>query len=273
MKYLTLFFILCSLSCNRQNPENTTNTLPEDNTEKYELVWSDEFEQLSTPDPEKWNYQTGDGCPEVCGWGNNELQWYTSDKRNVRIEDGKLIIEAHLDNGQYTSARITTKTKGEWDSGRVVVRAALPTGKGTWPAIWMLPGVEKLNWPEDGEIDIMEHVGYNTGTVYGTIHTEKFNHLIGTQKIDSIQVDDVSSFHDYTLEWDKESMTWKVDDETYHVIQRNGEKKDGWPFDNPFYLILNVAVGGNWGGKYGVDTGAFPQQMQVDYVRVYSNNQ
>lgn len=238
-------------------------------TETERLVWSDEFDYTGAPDPDRWNYQLGDGCPDVCGWGNNELQIYTREPENVRVEDGRLVIEAHKTSGGFTSARLTTKGHGEWQKGRIVVRAALPEARGTWPAIWMLPAVEKLNWPEDGEIDIMEHVGYNAGMVYGTIHTEKFNHTIGTQKIDSIAVSDVSEFHDYVLEWDENQLTWKVDDQIYHMLDRNGETKPGWPFDQPFYLILNVAVGGNWGGKYGVDATEFPQQMLVDYVRVY----
>jgi len=262
MKYLIFLVALSGMACS--TPADTASTEMD-----YQLVWSDEFNDGVTPDQEKWNYQLGDGCPQVCGWGNNELQLYTSEKKNVRQENGHLIIEAVNESGTYTSARLTTQGKGEWKQGRIVVRASLPTARGTWPAIWMLPAVDKLNWPEDGEIDIMEHVGYNNGTVYGTIHTEKYNHLIGTQKIDSLTLNNVTEFHEYILEWDAETLVWKVDNDTYHVLQRNGEGKPGWPFDQPFYLILNIAVGGNWGGKYGVDATAFPQQMKVDYVRVY----
>lgn len=233
-------------------------------------IWSDEFEYSGAPDPEKWSYDMGDGCPRVCGWGNNEKQIYTADRENVRVENGTLIIEAHKEDDAYSSARLVTKNKGDWNTGVIKVRAKLPQALGTWPAIWMLPTLEKSQWPKDGEIDIMEHVGFNHGMVYGTIHTEKFNHTKGTQKIDSIKVSEVSdSFHEYTLEWTDEEMIWKVDDTVYNRIKRNGEDYGGWPFDNPFHLILNVAVGGNWGGKHGIDSAAFPQQMVVDYVRVY----
>ena len=115
----------------------------------------------------------------------------------------------------------------------------------------------------------MEHVGFKEGTIFGTIHTEKFNHVIGTQKIDSISVNDVTQFHDYILEWENDQLTWIVDEEPYHVLNRNGEDKGGWPFDQPFYLILNLAVGGNWGGQYGVDSTAFPQKMEIEFVRIY----
>ncbi len=259
MRFGFVFIALAAIACQA----------PVDNDKEYTLVWSDEFEGTGLPDEDKWNFQLGNGCPDLCGWGNNEQQVYTNDTRNVRLEEGKLIIEAHKTDSIFSSARITTQSKGEWQTGKIVVRASLPASRGTWPAIWMLPAVERLNWPEDGEIDIMEHVGWNPGAIYGTIHTEKFNHTIGTQKIDSIKVNDVSEFHDYILEWSKDTLVWKVDEEIYHVLPRAGESKAGWPFDQPFYLIMNIAIGGNWGGKLGIDRTAFPQRMEVEFVRVY----
>ena len=240
----------------------------------YTLVWSDEFNTASFPDADKWNVITGNGCPERCGFGNNELQYYTNHKDNVRIENGNLIIEARQDTigtNYYTSAKLTSKFKGDWQYGKITVRAKLPKGVGTWPAIWMLPSLKrKMDWPSDGEIDIMEHVGYHEGWILGTIHTEKYNHLLGTQKSDSIYVADATdAFHDYTLEWDKDRLKWFVDGKLFETISRNREAKPGWPFDEPFHLILNLAIGGNLGGKHGVSSDAFPATFMIDYVRIY----
>ena len=240
------------------------------------LLWAEEFDYDGLPDPGKWSYDVGDGCPRLCGWGNNELQYYTAENlRNARVEGGKLIIEAHREpyqGRQYTSARLITKNKGDWKYGRIEIRAKLPYGRGTWPAIWMLPTMEidDFSWPLDGEIDIMEHVGYNQGTVYGTIHTQAYNGMIGTQKVDSIRVDDAhEAFHVYRIDWTPQKIEWYVDDEKYHTITKDGDEKAKWPFDRPFYLVMNLAVGGNWGGKYGIDDSAWPQRLAIDYVRVY----
>lgn len=246
-------------------------------TEQRELVWQDEFNYNGAPDSTKWNYQVGNGCPDMCGWGNNEQEFYTKRKENVRVENGKLIIEVRKEAGYpspYTSAKINSKHKGDWQYGYVEVSAKLPQGKGTWPAIWMLPTLDsKMDWPLDGEVDIMEHVGYNQGKIFGTIHTEKYNHIKGTQKSDSIYIRDVhEKFHTYALEWTPQYMKWFVDGKQYHEVHKNHQKKPGWPFDQPFHLILNVAVGGNWGGKYGVDDSIWPQKMEIDYVRVYKLN-
>lgn len=239
------------------------------------LVWSDEFDTPGAPDAAKWNYDLGDGCPDVCGWGNNELQFYTNDSKNVRVENGNLVIEALQEEkgGKgYTSTRIVSKGKGDWLYGRIEVRAKLPHGKGTWPAIWMLSTDWKYGgWPASGEIDIMEHVGFDPGVVHGTIHTESYNHLNGTQKEGKITVADVSdAFHVYGVEWTTDQMTFFVDDNAYYTITRSaGEDFKGWPFDQRFHLIMNIAVGGNWGGMQGVDDSIWPQRMEVDYVRVY----
>ncbi|HSC37013.1 MAG TPA: glycoside hydrolase family 16 protein, partial [Chitinophagaceae bacterium] len=145
------------------------------------LVWSDEFNYKGLPDSTKWRYETGGH-----GWGNHELEFYTARRpENARVEDGKLIIEARKEpwqGMQYTSARLSTKGKSDWQYGRIEVRAKLPKGRGTWPAIWMLGAVNPLKWPDDGEIDIMEHVGFNQGVIHGTIHCKKYNHVLHTQK-------------------------------------------------------------------------------------------
>lgn len=241
-----------------------------------QLIWSDEFNYEGKPDPDKWGFELGDGCPAICGWGNNELQFYTDNEKNVRVEDGKLIVEAHQEKDEsysYSSSKVVSTGKGDWKYGYIEVRAKLPYGKGTWPAIWMLPTLDrKLNWPMDGEIDIMEHVGYNMGTVYGTIHTGKYNHRIGTQKSDSVEVANIhQDFHVYAIDWGPEHISWFVDGQKFYTVYKNGDSRDGWPFDDKFHLILNVAVGGDWGGKYGVDNGIWPQRMEIDYVRVYKN--
>ncbi len=238
-------------------------------------TWSDEFDKTGTPDSSKWNYDLGDGCPGNCGWGNNEAEFYTKDPKNVRVENGNLVIEAHKDSlggKAYTSTRIVSKLKGDWLYGRIEIKAKLPKGKGTWPAIWMLSTDWKYGgWPASGEIDIMEHVGYDAGVVHGTIHTESYNHIKGTQKEGKITVEDcMDAFHVYAIDWTEDKMDFFVDDNLYYTISRDAnEDFKGWPFDQRFHLIMNVAVGGNWGGKKGIDDSIWPQRMEVDYVRVY----
>jgi beta-glucanase (GH16 family) len=242
---------------------------------KPRVVWSDEFNYKGTPDTTKWTYDLGDGCPNVCGWGNHELEYYTNDLNNVRVENGNLIIEARKENKdgkQYTSSRILSRKKGDWTYGRFEIRAKLPKGLGTWPAIWMLSTDWKYGgWPESGEVDIMEHVGYDPGVIHGTIHTEAFNHRKQTQKEGKITIPDAQdAFHVYVVDWNKDQMRFYVDDKLYHTVDRNaGDTFKEWPFDQRFHLIMNIAVGGDWGGSKGVDENIWPQQMLIDYVRVY----
>ncbi len=239
------------------------------------LVWSDEFNYTGLPDTAKWGYDLGDGCPNVCGWGNNELQSYQSNRpKNARVEDGCLVIEAHRENAgasAYTSARLVSRHKGDWTYGRIVARARLPKGLGTWPAIWMLPTDWTYGgWPASGEIDIMEFVGYMPDSLFGSVHTQRFNHVIGTQVTRGLYSNTLSSaFHEYAIEWDPEKIDFFFDGQRYQTFQNRHEGPEAWPFDRRFHLILNLAVGGNWGGKMGVDTSIWPQQMRVDYVRVY----
>ncbi|MBL7733413.1 MAG: glycoside hydrolase family 16 protein [Chitinophagaceae bacterium] len=232
-------------------------------------AWSDEFNYNGLPDATKWNYDTGGH-----GWGNHELQYYTAGrKENARVENGMLIIEAHKEpwkGMQYTSARLVTRGKAEWQYKRIEVRARIPSGRGTWPAIWMLGAKQPLAWPDDGEIDIMEHVGFNQGTVHGTVHCKKYNHMIGTQKTATIPVPDCSdSFHVYATDWDKDSIRISIDGNTYFRFANERSGYEAWPFDNKMYLLLNIAVGGDWGGQKGVDSTIWPRRMEVDYVRVY----
>jgi beta-glucanase (GH16 family) len=234
------------------------------------LVWADEFNYRGLPDSTRWSYDSGSG-----GWGNNELQYYTEKrKENARVEKGKLVIEARKEaykGSSYTSARLVSKNKGDWKYGRIEVKAKLPRGKGMWPAIWMLPTEKtEADWPHNGEIDIMEFVGYMPDSVFGTVHTGAYNHVQGTQKTKGVARKDLSkAFHVYAIEWTPEEIRFFVDKELYSTFKNEHKSYEEWPFDAPFHLLLNIAVGGNWGGKYGVDNRIFPQRMEIDYVRVY----
>lgn len=243
----------------------------------WRLVWSDEFNYTGLPDSAKWGYDVGGH-----GWGNKELQNYTSArKENARVENGRLIIEARRDgSGQqmYTSARLVSKGKGDWTYGRFEVKARLPSGRGTWPAIWMLPSSKTYGdggWPDNGEIDIMEHVGFDPDVIHGSAHTRAYYHSIGTQKTATLVVPTSrTEFNVYAVEWTPEEIRWYVNDRQYFTFKNErltsataGYKE--WPFDKPFHFVLNVAVGGTWGGAKGIDDSIWPQRMEIDYVRVY----
>jgi beta-glucanase (GH16 family) len=230
------------------------------------LLWSDDFKKPGLPDPAKWEYEVGGD-----GWGNNELQFYTKARReNARIENGMLVIEARKEIWEgkgFTSSRL--KSRAAWKYGRFEVRAKLPLGRGTWPAIWMLP--EPMgSWPRGGEIDIMEHVGFDPNRVHQTIHTEAFNHMKGTQKaFDRIVPDAGAAFHTYAIDWRAERIVFLIDGkERFVYAQPVGATEAEWPFDKPFAFRLNLAVGGNWGGQKGVDESVFPQRFEIDFVRV-----
>lgn len=252
-RIVPLIFIVALVGCNAQKD--------------WKLVWSDEFNYNGLPDSTKWTPETGGD-----GWGNNELQYYTGRKENARVENGFLIIEAVKEEwkgNKYTSARLVSKDKGDWQYGKIEVRARLPKGVGTWPAIWMLPSKNEYAWPDDGEIDIMEHVGFNQGYIHGTVHCKKYNHVEGTQKSDTLHISDCSEqYHVYSVEWTKDSIKTAVDGKIYFRFP-NEKNYDAWPFDKKMHLLLNIAVGGNWGGAKGVDETIWPQRMEIDYVRVY----
>ena len=234
------------------------------------LVWADEFDKNGLPDSTKWGYDVGG-----TGWGNNELQFYTdSRKENASVSNGHLLIEARMEDykgKKYSSARMVSKHKGDWKFGRIEVKAKLPHGKGIWPAIWMLPTQWKYGgWPKSGEIDIMEFVGYMPDSVFGSVHTELYNHSIGTQKTKGISLKDLATaFHVYAIEWTADKIDFLIDNKKYFEFKNERSGPGAWPFDQEFHIILNVAVGGNWGGKLGVDDSIFPQKMMIDYVRVY----
>ncbi len=256
----------CRPSAQNSIPENKSNP-------KWQLVWSDEFNYSGLPDSTKWSYDVGGQ-----GWGNNEAQYYTKARlENSEVNDGFLNIRAikeDYQNLKYTSARLVTKSKGDWLYGRFEIRAKLPDGRGMWPAIWMLPTDWKYGgWPKSGEIDIMENVGYDPYVIVASAHTSSYNHIQGTQKNNKITIDDCyTNFHVYTLEWEANEYRIYVDDKLYFTFKNERSGYETWPFDKQFHLLLNVAVGGNWGGQQGIDETIFPRTMVIDYVRVYKNN-
>ncbi|WP_460921107.1 glycoside hydrolase family 16 protein [Pontibacter brevis] len=238
-------------------------------TFKSEPVWADEFNYTGQPDPAKWGYDIGGS-----GWGNNELQYYTDSRSNSSVADGALTITARKENVQdneYSSARMVSKHKGDFLYGRFEIKAKLPTGKGTWPSLWMLPTDNAYGgWPKSGEIDIMEHVGYDQDRVHVTVHTEAYNHTKGTQRGKNKVVETASTdFHLYRIDWTPDAIRGYIDDQPVFEFMNEGTGPAAWPFDKRFHLLMNIAVGGNWGGAEGVVPDVFPQAMEVDYVRVY----
>jgi beta-glucanase (GH16 family) len=259
------------------------------NADDWKLVWSDEFDQSGLPDTARWGSEFG-------YVRNNERQFYTRGRReNARVENGMLVIEARQERypiptsetaaksgsrrkrqatggfADYTSASLTTRGKATWTYGRIEVRAKLPSGRGTWPAIWTLgTNIERAGWPACGEIDIMEHVGFDPGVIHANIHTAKYNHARKTNKGDKIVIADASQkFHVYAVEWDAKKIDFFVDSHKYFTYQNERTGRDAWPYDKDQYLILNLAIGGGWGGQKGIDHSIFPQRYFIDYVRVY----
>lgn len=254
----------------------------------WKLVWSDEFNKPGAPNPDRWVQEKG-------FIRNQEAQFYTEGRReNARVEKGKLIIEAHRENwpnpnyvansrrwnesrekAEYTSASLTTYGKASWSHGKITVRAKLPGGKGTWPAIWMLgDNRREVGWPKCGEIDIMENVGFDPRVIHANIHTEKYNHAKKTNKGGKIELEAPErKFHVYSVEWDSSEMKFAVDGKVYFTYANEKTGTAAWPYDQPSYLILNLAIGGSWGGREGIDPGIFPRRMEVDWVRVYQKAQ
>lgn len=240
----------------------------------YRLVWNDEFESAypALPDTSKWEYDTGGG-----GWGNAELQYYVPAVYHTDtvalLDKGMLNIIAlmphePLEGHTYLSARMNTKQS--WKYGYFEARMMLPEGRGTWPAFWMLPKSFE-HWPLDGEIDIMEHVGSHPDSIHISTHTQKYNHALGTQKTSITVVKNAQDeFHVYGLEWTENDIKGYIDGTLCFRLSNDGKKdKETWPFDAPFRLILNQAVGGWFGGQKGVDESCFPAAFRIDYVRVY----
>lgn len=234
-----------------------------------DLVWSDEFNG-TTINADNWTFETGDG-----GWGNQELQNYTNGD-NAHIEDGKLIITARKVNdnmvaGSYTSTRMITWGKQEFTYGRMEIRAKLPSGRGIWPAIWMLgANLNQVGWPACGEIDIMEYVGYEPNTIHATVHTPA-EHAGNSNGSSATLETAEEEFHIYGMIWDEDKIQFYVDTESNitHTYSPSNKTAENWPFNKAHFFILNIAVGGTWGGAQGIDNSIFPQTMEIDYVRVY----
>ena len=257
-------------------------------TSPWALLWSDEFNKDGAVDADKWNIETWPARKV-----NNEDQTYTTRAKNLRIKDGLLVIEAHKEDyagAKYSSARINSAGKMDILYGKLEVRARLPKGQGTWPAIWMMPtdpfryatncGPSKVDWqgngacdawPNSGEIDIMEHVGYDPNIVHGTVHTKDYVWVHWSQRKGSIKLDNVhENFYRYGLEWTPDSLTTTVNDVPYFTYYRDSDDWASWPFNHPFHVILNLAIGGDWGRAGGpIDNSAFPLRLEIDYVRAY----
>lgn len=271
---ISLALVSCKKASNevKPTPDVVVETPKPDVYEISTTVkWADEFDKDGAPSADFWTYDLGGG-----GFGNNEKQVYTKDPENVIIKDGNLVITARHNAiwPDYTSTRILSKGKKDFLYGRVEVRAKLPVGKGTWPAIWTLASQTSYGdafWPDNGELDIMEHVGFDQDRIHNNIHTKAFNHSIGTNKGNNRVVTDVSTkFHTYTMDWLPTGVTFSIDGEkNFEFKKESWYSWREWPFDKPQHLIMNIAVGGNWGGQQGIDNSVFPQQMLVDYVRYY----
>ena len=259
-----------------QTNQDTKDTLIQSTQgEKWELVWSDEFESAGLPDTAKWSYNIGNW-----GWGNNELQYYTSDKlENAKIEDGNLVITAikDLKDSTWTSARLSTKGKVAFKYGKIEFRAKVPVARGTWAAGWLLGDAyrDEISWPYCGEIDVLECVGYEIndstekGINHATCHTRAYYFKQNNQIGSEIEMDSMhSKFHTYSVEWYPNEIKGFVDGIHYYTYDKNANDQE-WPFHQSHNIILNLAIGGGWGGLKGVDQAMISQQYTIDYVRVF----
>ena len=275
MKNLFLVFIAGSFLTNcqsetsaQENIQLTLETNSIDEAVKIEptLVWSDEFDG-TTLNLDNWSYELGDGCPNLCGWGNNELQEYTVD--NHRLEDGMLIISAKKgSNSNYTSTRIKTKGKQEFQYGRIEARVKVPSGAGMWPAFWALGNdIETNSWPNCGEIDIVEYVGKNPGQIFTSVHTpSSYGNTVNSMITNVPNVEE--DFHNYAVEWNENFIDFFFDDTRVYSYSVQTKNQNTWPFNKPFFLIINLAIGGNFGGPVANNI-QFPREFIIDYVRVY----
>ena len=235
----------------------------------YSLVWSDEFNEPEI-NQDKWNFEIGTGS---WGWGNGEHQYYTSRSQNAFIEDGKLIIQALYENYQgsnYTSARMTTKNKGDWLYGKIKARIKVPSAGGTWPAFWMMPTNSVYGgWPHSGEMDIMEHYGCNDGEVSATVHNTMYNWNGGIPPVSNLfNTTATTDFHEYEMEWTEDELKFYVDNQYIgsYYNQNNGHEQ--WPYDQEFFIILNLAIGSHF-MPCATENEMLPQRYEIDYVRVY----
>lgn len=235
----------------------------------WKLVWHDEFDKPGLPDPARWTYEEG-------FIRNHEAQYYTPARpENARVENGHLVIEARRDYYQghrVSSASVTTQGKATWTYGRIEVRAKIPTGRGTWPAIWTLgSNISEIGWPRCGEIDMMENVGFDPDRMHFNIHGPKLSQKAGSQSSVNVLMDKpYAGWHVYAMEWFEDRIDLFMDGKKYLSYLNDGKGDDAtWPFHLPQYLILNLAIGGDWGGQKGIDDAILPSRFEIDYVRVY----
>lgn len=254
MKKSAYFVLLASVVCSAQ-------------VKKGKLIWEENFDGKALNES-AWNYELGNGCPNNCGWGNNESQVYTKD--NHKLLNGNLVITVKKDSDSYTSTRITTAGKKEFKYGYIEARAKLPVGQGIWPVFWMLgSNIKQVGWPMAGEIDILEYVGKEKHQVYTSLHTkDSHGNTVNTKKTEFKNIEE--GYHTYAINWTKDKIEFFVDDKPVYTFAPENKTTEVWPFNQPFYFIINTAVGGNFGGPE-VDDKIFPQEFIVDYVRVYAN--
>ena len=234
------------------------------NAQEQKLVWAEEFDGSSL-DTSVWNFAEGDGCPNLCGWGNRERQIYTT--TNHRLADGLLYIKAEKEGDHFTSTRIHTKGKKSFQYGRFEVRAKLAQGQGVWPAFWLLGNnIDQVGWPLCGEIDVLEYVGRAPGEIFTTLHTKAASGDFANTKTTALPNIE-EGFHRYTADWNKDRIAFYVDDALVYTFAPKDKSEEVWPFNQPFYLLLNLAIGGHFGGE--VDENIFPQEFVIDYIRVY----
>ena len=245
-------------------PAPTATPIPP--LEGWTLVWHDEFEDAQI-NRQNWTFDLGGN-----GWGNGEMQYYTDRPDNARVENGLLVIEARqekYEGSYYTSARLKSQGLQEFQYGRLEARLKVPEGKGFWPAFWMLgSNFPQAGWPDCGEIDIREYVGKEPDLIMGTLHGPGYSGALGLSKWNRQTYNIADDFHTYAIEWDKDQITWFYDGSAYHTVTREDVGDRVWAFDQPFFFIMNLAVGGTLGGMVSPQT-VFPSQYLVDYVRVY----
>lgn len=265
------------------SPEPSPSASPEPTLDGgLALVWGDEFDEPagSPPNPDHWRFALGDGTEEsIAGWGNNELQLYTDDPENAATDGaGNLVITARVAEPgldcyygpcRYTSARLLTEGRYELTYGRIEARIKVPSGVGLWPAFWMLgTNIGTVGWPNSGEIDIMENVGRQPNRLYGTLHGPGYSGSNGYGKTIDLPEPVADDFHVFAVDWQKNRIVWTMDGAVYNTATPADVASNDWVYNHPFYLLLNLAVGGNFGGPVAADT-PFPASMIVDYVRVY----
>ncbi|HVU58449.1 MAG TPA: glycoside hydrolase family 16 protein, partial [Puia sp.] len=283
--YLIPLLFCTMTACGKSSKGSGNNTPPNDSSRVsfnntgydaptsypgYTLAWSDEFNGASL-DASVWSYETGDGCPGLCGWGNNELEYYTAPPSNIRFQDGKMMIEARAESvggKSYTSSRIKTQGKKTFKFGRIDIRAILPTTKGLWPALWLLPQDNVYGgWPTSGEIDMMEAIGSAPSKILGTAHFgpgPNSTFISRNYSLSSGTFND--QFHVFSLEWEQDTIRWYVDNTLYSTVTSADVGTATWPFNESFYFIVNLAVGGNLPGAPDGST-KFPQWLILDYIR------